>query len=391
MSMVTLIFIPIFQLVLLGHELLIVLVASTIMTKTEEVESSTAGSSSTTFYSNMGVANKMSASDESSVSPTVISFAKIKRDTKLRAKMMAELKKTESGNAPDEALSTVFNPEGEEEDITNEKIPLGCVGVSARPPSVCDEVIPNHLSNEEEILNSSRNESEDKTSRFSYQPCVDDFMPVGEDNTPTLDDEAEISRPLVESERMDESFPIEEAKEETEKSSETKRRGRGRPPASAKKLTSSSTSISPDKTLHALTEPESRDAMTVEDEEQKQLMPKRTRTRPKRFADDEVETGDEQPKVVRSRPAKGSVPKRAQDDTSSDSSSVPAKKKRGRPPKNDVTEIPTTPVNPVMEGPIRPKFCDVIKDDIEEDLSESSSDVTVDRWYNSNVTAAESK
>ena len=366
------------------------------MTKTEEVESSSsiAGSSSTTFYSNMGVANKMSASDESSLAPAVISFAKIKRDTKLRAKMMAELKKVESGDTPDAGSSPVFSPEGEEEDISNEEIPLGCVGVSARPPSICDEVIPNHLSNEE-ILNSPRNEQEDggrQTSRFSYQPCVDDFMPAGEDNTPTLDDEAEICRPLDETDRMDESFPNEEAKEETEKASETKRRGRGRPPASAKKVTSSSTSISPEESLHASTETESRDTVVNEDEEQ-QMMPKRTRTRPKRFAIDDVETTDEQPKLARVRQVKGGVPKRGQDDTSSDSSSVPTKKKRGRPPKNDVTETPP-PFKPIGDGvgtptPIRPQFCDVIKDDIEEDLSESSSDVTVDRWYNSNVAATE--
>ena len=55
-----------------------------------------------------------------------------------------------------------------------------------------------------------------------------------------------------------------------------------------------------------------------------------------------------------------------------------SKKKRGRPSKsNDVTVA-----MPVVTSRPSDVICDV-KDPVEEDLSLSSSDVTLDRWYNS--------
>ena len=98
------------------------------------------------------------------------------------------------------------------------------------------------------------------------------------------------------------------------------------------------------------------DVMDVSEKVPADPTPKRVRTKPKRFAPDDLET------------PKGS-------------DSVPSKRKRGRPPKNE------TNVNPIC-GVADSPAVDAFKDPLEEDLSESSSDVVVDRWINPDLAKA---
>jgi AT hook motif len=150
-----------------------------------------------------------------------------------------------------------------------------------------------------------------------------------------------------------------EACSDSSRNPEPKRK-RGRP---AKKLTDVEPVLNaPEESRQSLTESE---PMDVSEEPDAVALPKRIRTKPKRFAPDD-----------------GDTPK-------SGSESAPAKRKRGRPPKSDVSGAGTptesvtgTPVRDPTGTPLHDDLVEAFKDPLEEDLSESSSDVVVDRWLN---------
>jgi hypothetical protein len=258
----------------------------------------------------MGVAHKMSA-DERSGEPVVISIAKlakIKRGKVKRENANDESAENERTPSPDDP---VFNPEADPVFNPGDmKEEIDCVGA---------------------ILNAENSQIDNEEN-----PALLDQSLVKEEEGPgSVHDSQDGSRTF---EGLD-SFP------------ESKRK-RGRP---AKKL--EPVPISLDESRQSLNESENFEETNPPNEGDSEIPTKRTRTRPKRFVPDE----EGSPKTS----------KRVQDETSSDSSLVPAKKRRGRPPKSDVSGTPTI-------VPPSSTSSDVIKDPIEEDLSASSSDVA---WF----------
>ena len=135
-----------------------------------------------------------------------------------------------------------------------------------------------------------------------------------------------------------------------EPTSEAKRR-RGRPPK--KSVEASSVPNTPEDSRQSLTESEAMDVSEVVGDG---ALPKRVRNKPKRFASEETDASKPSP------------------------DSAPAKRRRGRPPKNDFAGTPTgTPSRDAADA----SQCDAYKDPLEEDLSESSSDVIPERWAKS--------
>jgi hypothetical protein len=259
----------------------------------------------------MGVAHKMSA-DERSGEPVVISIAKlakIKRGKVKRENANEESAENERTPSPNDPI---FNPEADPGFNPEEmKEEIDCVGAA------------------DQILNAENSQIENEEN-----PALLDQSSVKE-GPGSVHDSQDGSRTF---EGLD-SFP------------ESKRK-RGRP---AKKL--EPVPISLDESRQSLNESENFEETNPPNEGDSEIPTKRTRTRPKRFVPDE----EGSPKTS----------KRVQDETSSDSSLVPAKKRRGRPPKSDVSGTP-------IIVPTSSTSIDVIKDPIEEDLSASSSDVA---WF----------
>ena len=243
----------------------------------------------------------------SSDEPVVISFAKLakmKRGKVRQVNANDESAENERTPSPDDP---VFNPEDSKEGID-------CIGVA------------------DQILKEEKFPAENDENSPSL---LDQSIVKSEDGFGSLPDSQDGSRTF---ENLD-SFP---------ETSESKRK-RGRP---SKKLEPVSISLDESR-QSSLTESENFEESNLPKEEDSEMSTKRTRTRPNRFVPDV----DGSPKLS----------KRVQDETSSDSSLVPAKKRRGRPPKSDLAGTPT--IVPAS---------DIIKDPIEEDLSESSSDVA---WF----------